>query len=553
MIKYIITIFLSLYFCNFGLAQDNTQNKTQDKTPNTSQNTSNDRWIDLDWESVQGAKSYEIELFEFKDRSSLSRGVFKSEVPRWTMAVPPGKYAVKIRSLDSRDVGGEWSEQIPVSVKLPKPLLLSPKSDEVFESRDGANKEITFQWEGSSGANYYRLNIFDQENVKFFTVITPLKEYKTNFFKLQNYSWEVLPLYEESESSEEGANEDRHTFTLVGGELKAPKLRTSISTNDIIVNWSKVENAEFYSYKLIQDKDGQKVAVEGKTSKLGIFVPKNKLSKGVLIIQISSSAKGFRNSDWNEAIYEYDLKTIKLIQESDIAEKLKSNNSLAIFVSAPRFDYKVKNFTTDTKSSETVRGYNLELAWKNKLNFENTSNDLWYSANLDFSSIADSYTSGFIARSNHILLKNYSWSRFSMRPSLGLSLFRAPALNADRSSGNKILDGNYFTIGTVLGTSFSFDLSSKYNLSFSPTISYHALALSTPNDEKFKSSLGIDADMKLSYKFLKNIDLSLRGHFLSHEFKSQAITGGTSMALLGDINSSKIKSFYLLIGSEWNY
>ena len=118
------------------------------------------RWIDIEWEEVAGAANYEVELFEGSDGKLTPRGKYKVENSTWSNAVPPGKYSLRIRSLDKRGVPGEWSDYIPVKVRMHNPKLFQPGPGSQVSTA-----QVDFEWSEGEGAAIVHVALADQHQV----------------------------------------------------------------------------------------------------------------------------------------------------------------------------------------------------------------------------------------------------------------------------------------------------------------------------------------------------------------------------------------------------
>jgi hypothetical protein len=144
------------------------------------------RWIDLEWEPVAEAREYEIELFQQEDDKILPRGKYKTDSPQWSHAVPPGKYFLRLRSMDKRGVPGEWSQNIALKVRMQNPLQLRPAQTDKIS--DGL---VNFEWGPIAGASNYQLIVRNADKDVLHNAVTP--ELKTPVYleKLGEVQWNL--------------------------------------------------------------------------------------------------------------------------------------------------------------------------------------------------------------------------------------------------------------------------------------------------------------------------------------------------------------------------
>src|SRR4051794_13889454 len=68
------------------------------------------RSLELELEDVPGVKGYEIRVTKILDNGSKKTPViFKIKGATWSAKLLPGKYQMEVRSLDLRNVPGQWS------------------------------------------------------------------------------------------------------------------------------------------------------------------------------------------------------------------------------------------------------------------------------------------------------------------------------------------------------------------------------------------------------------------------------------------------------------
>ena len=103
-----------------------------------SSHAADERWIELEWDEVPGAVSYEVSLSQIINDETLDRGVFPSENARWSKPVNPGIYIVKIRTIDNRKAPGVWGEPIPVTIRAEDPQQLLPLENFEVLKNEGA-------------------------------------------------------------------------------------------------------------------------------------------------------------------------------------------------------------------------------------------------------------------------------------------------------------------------------------------------------------------------------------------------------------------------------
>lgn len=508
------------------------------------QNT--ERWLDLEWDPVEGAIAYEVELLEIKEGRYYNIGTFKTDVSRWTKNVRPGKYAIKMRSLDSRGVGGEWSEEIPVPVKLPFPQKSYPKPGEIFEVEDGKGKEIFFQWEATAGASFYKLNIFDENERKFYSTVTADLQTSLNLEKLIRYEWEVLPLF----TKDEQISEKVHTqpFTLIGGELKTPDLESKVLDKEVLIVWQKVENAKTYELELVQEIEGKQESLEKKT----LTLPQYKLNKeilkpGLFTVYVKATSKGYKDSPTAELIYAYDKKIIKQVSSKKEASTYRRKDYIETSLGLSRVDYEAKHYEQDTHASQAMQGILFYLGWNKNLGVIDSQTYLRY---LTFS---DTYASTTFTTVGQSFSKVWTPSNFSWGIRGGVEFDRVSLLTPKRTDITSSDSNDRILVSPLASLIFSYRAFQDWTFSYVPIFTYHAKALSSPGGSQTYTSYKIEQEVKATYNLKSNLDLFFKGLYSYDKYSYQAKTGGTSLAKSSDTDSFTLNNLSFSLGLNWFY
>ena len=511
------------------------------------QTSKGERWLDLEWEPVEGAIAYEVELYEIKEGRYYTVGTFKTDVSRWTKNVQPGKYVIKMRSLDSRGVGGEWSEEIPVPVKLPFPQKNYPRPGEVFEVEDGKGKEVFFQWEGVAGASFYKLNIYDENGAKLYSTITSEQQVSLHLERLARYEWEVLPLFSKEDQVAEKSS--TQPFTLIGGELKTPDLESKVLDKEVLVTWGKVENATSYEYEILQEKNGkQNILKKDETNQAFLTMPKKDVKPGLFLIHVKAKARGYKDSPLAEIIYEYDLKEIKQVLVKKENPTLRKRDYLDISVGQTSLDYEYLYYEKDTYANQSLQGYQFDLAWGKEFYWTLTS-----LTKLKVLSLSDNYASSLFLTASQDLYKMWQGKSWSWGMGLGVQVDRVSFLTPDRLNLGTMEEESAWIAGGRLGGRLEYRFSPDLRFSYGPQYINHFKPLSSSDGTTIHPSQGHEHEFKANYYIKSNLDLTLNFIWSSHEYKKSAKVGAPSLAREGDIDSLTLTSKTYGVGVRWYY
>ncbi|MGE3759761.1 MAG: hypothetical protein AB7H97_18485, partial [Pseudobdellovibrionaceae bacterium] len=123
------------------------------------------RKVDLEWDAIDQAKAYDIEIQKV---GSATVFPFQRVEPKWTGNLTPGTYTMRLRSLDQRQVPGPWSPLEEFKVELDPVTLKSPRVDQVFKTEETEMKTVNFEWEKHPGAAQYQFQLYGENNDKVY-------------------------------------------------------------------------------------------------------------------------------------------------------------------------------------------------------------------------------------------------------------------------------------------------------------------------------------------------------------------------------------------------
>lgn len=513
-----------------------------------------ERWINFDWEPVPGANSYEIELLQEIDGKILSNGIFKTELPEWNKPVAPGKYFVKIRTLDKRNVGGDWSERLPISIRSAPPTLEYPQYEESIEILKNVNYIQKFSWKPSSTNAYYKFQLYNSDNKIIHSEITEQTDLSYPINTTGLYFWNVSVLNSKYDETEQGLK--KHPFSISYGKLSATDFRIENTAKNVLIVWSKIKNAEKYQINFSrQEGDLSFKAIVSKeilTNKISI--PKNKISNGTYRFTAKARGNGYADSDESEILYEYDKNEVKIIVQNNGNEVFKnerpsSGRNLEFFIAVPTLDYQFKNFEADTISKQSLSGTAIELGWFSPLATKNLS----ISSNLKIMSLSDTYASSLFGKSSVAINKSFSLSKFELLPRLGIFAEKTPAFLISRLQTSKLEIKDIITAGPLLGITEQYKLTQSLTLFAGQQFSYQLLQLAGMEDNTFKSSMALDLDLGVKYFFKSNFDLLGKISYKKVNLASSAKVGNASYAQEGDENSLSVSGIILSAGMAWFY
>lgn len=529
--------------------------------------SSEDRWISFDWDPITGANRYEIELLEKKDKDTLSIGIFKTDVPEWTKAVPPGNYFIKIRALDKRNVPGDWSEIIPINIKTPPPRLDYPKYEEKIEINAAESSTQSFSWSPIVSTKYYYFQLYNQDQKLIYSEMTEALTLKMPLAKPGKYSWSVTGTNSKDEKELEFDTElQKQPFHVTFGKLNAPEINVESTKNNLLIRWTKnkdSKNFKHYLVKLYEQKLNEETEQfflknEKAFNKNTLNITKSKIKKGTYKITIQSIGINYEDSEESELIYEYDSVGFKVISEfsgNDLDANIRQlkKNIFDFSLSSANLSYSFTNFESDTKSQQSLTGQGISIGYLRNLDlklFEQKSN---IQSEINLYKLADTFSDAIFANAQSSLGLAWNIKAFTLKPHLGFFVYKTPAFIVSRLNTQSVTLKDIITLGPYLYLQEQFQLTDEITIFAEQKAFIHLLSPSGLDDNTFMTNISFNASLGGKYYFRKNFDFNVRATLEKMTLSSKASTSGTSLAQSSDENNIDISGTLYSLGLSYYF
>ena len=455
------------------------------------------RALELELEAVTGVSGYEIQVIRILENNKRKPPVlFKIKTTTWRAKLVPGRYELRVRSLDSREVPGEWSESQDFIVKLPPATLTKPSTDEVVMSDQTEKEKVNFQWQPVEGAEKYKLRILDSKGSMVLETMEKDSSVRVELPVGKTYSWILIPVMPGDLEGE--ANEPANPFQLHGGKLKPPKIGAVDDTNTEDCEWAEHSRADEFSIKLEKrDLKGNWIAhyeankISGTKHKTDKILPTGKYR-----VLLSCVSKMWQESEFS--MKEFSTRDLGTRAPAAI-EQIKAEAS---------YDSKSRIFAVASYyfSSIDFSSKNADVGNETKFNAISGTGRLgvgtWFgddskwgallTADLSGIQIANSgstqtstYASAAILGVYRMRLESIGQLRFYM----GLDYKELPETVKKPGSQIQIVQRKITTAGPSLGVGFYHGFSQNIGIQFNLGLRHSTLGLSTP--ESARSALGI--------------------------------------------------------------
>ncbi len=259
------------------------------------------RQIEFEWDAIEHAKSYEVQLTNINNQIKITQATTDS---KWSGQLKPGNYQVLIRSVDLRNVPGDWSDPIVLTVLLNKVVPLKPMNKGEIQSNNDEIEKIEFKWKAIEGATTYLINVYEENGNQVHQQETSQTELSLDFDVARNYQWTVKAK-NDFVSSEES---EKTKFFVKGKKLEAPEVENPSSYKVEKLTWKQSKFAEYSEIQLSYlNENSEKWTFKHKQNSLS----KNELTfnpqwpNGKYKIKIRSHAKMRSSSDWSELDFQF--------------------------------------------------------------------------------------------------------------------------------------------------------------------------------------------------------------------------------------------------------
>lgn len=514
------------------------------------------RSISLSWEPIPDSSGYELELTRHLEKGQKSKPlIFKSKVHRWTGKIIPGRYTMRIRSIDDRGVPGDWNDPAEIVVPLPATTLLEPKEKASIQSDQVQNHEVSFQWAPVPGASRYRIEIFAEDGSPIHSAEVSHSPWKYTLPVAKSYKWTVTPISENAipgDTVSAPAN-----FTLIGKAPDTPIVEKPESRFSNKVTWSKPDHADTFDYVLSRkDKDGRWKVVERKTGVKENFInfdPKAPGGNFRLHVRTRSKLRQSSKASTMEFyIHEGDRSpaAVETLMLKESIEKEKDNFLIAT--------YFLSNLNYQGHNKELGGNVNYNtIGGTGRLGYGYMPKGQWgFIGSIDVSGVILNGTNNiFTSGEATAVYRTYLDDLTQFRTIGGFGFNEIP--EARGLTSEHISVSNITQAGPIIGAQIWRPLSYRFGLQLNAKAQMALFKLSTPNNEDVVPTLSYQLGALASYRLSSDL-MGFAGIAYRQDratYKARPYSGGTELnfAKPGDENEVTMTGTYLNLLLEWGF
>ena len=269
---------------------------TQDKYPGLP--------VTFTWQPIDGAKAYQVELFNDAEMTQLIEKATVSKHQFTLSNIELGEYSLRVRGIDADGLQGlNSSHRFTISPVPSSPEVAS------FDTEYLAGKAIKFKWANSEGATHYRWRLAKDRQFRSEVAqqdLTTSEQQITEGLPAGTYYWKVAA----------GNHNGFGRYTKpVRFDVRLPEppvigeMESEITSDEsLLVTWGAVELATTYHWQLSSDKEFQSIIEQGKTSNTQVML--EQLPEQAVYIRVAAEGP------YNTHRYS-EIKEVMVVEPSD--------------------------------------------------------------------------------------------------------------------------------------------------------------------------------------------------------------------------------------------
>lgn len=508
------------------------------------------RAVSLEWEEVPEVTGYEIEITRVLQNGNRKKPIqFKVKGASWSAKVYPGRYEMRMRSIDDRGVAGDWSDPTDLWVKLPPPQLITPEDGAELKTGESDKYDVTFKWQSVPAATGYRLEVLNKDGQ-----VAEAKDVSETSAQLSlpvgaKYGWRVTTLMEGSTIPGEVSANPR-SLGLLGQKLATPKPEKPDSKFVTELKWAPPEHATHYAYAIMRkDSDGKWRLVDKQLdAKENVIKLDPNKPGGNYKLQVKAMGDMRETSDVGSMdFYVYEgARTPAAIETAMLREAIDKEHTKFFIAS-----YLLSNQQYEGSNRESGKKVKYDvLGGTGRLGYGYMPKGKW-----GFVGIAD--LSGVVINNRNYLYASIEaqavWRKYvsavtQFRAFGGLFVRQTPEVKGQDATTISVKDITH--VGPSIGAQIWHPLSYKFGMQVNAQGYFSMLGLETPNGRDIVPTMSYQVGAMGSYKIRQNIT-GLAGYAYRVDnvsYKARPYENGSTelnFASEGDVNEVSLTGHYL--------
>lgn len=195
------------------------------------------RDVEMAWEAVDQATGYDVEVTRIKENGDrILPAVYSVGTPAWKARLRIGLYELRIRSRDDRNVPGDWSEPLDITVNFTALTPKTPIGGVILSSQNTDKDLIPFQWQSVPEAESYLIHVMNSQGVTLTSQRVKEPEAELELPVGEKLLWWVQAT---SQRLGPGALPEKpFAFSVKGGALEAARSLDLLRDEHKILKWT---------------------------------------------------------------------------------------------------------------------------------------------------------------------------------------------------------------------------------------------------------------------------------------------------------------------------
>jgi hypothetical protein len=529
---YPIVFVLLVFYVNLKAQINNTENILK-------------RLVNFEWEPIKDAKTYEIELESMSASLKLEKRVFifVSSKPVFNGKLIPGRYKIRLRSRDIRNVPGEWSNQQNLLVPLEYPVKLSPINGFKIETDQDEKAVVNLNWQSVPGAKSYRVSIYDQDRKKINEELVFESKMQIEVPVAKYFYWNTQAF---SADQDPGDNlENLAHFSVIGKKLNRILILKPENAYVRELNWEKNEFAESYKINLWHKSEvnrWEQLIIDKDVGETKLSFPPS-FRGGTYLLKVVGKATLRLDSEPNELEF--------VVIEGDRSEEAEDrmllmqsiNRSDGWYFIASYLITEISYFSTNYDSFISPTYKTLGGTGRLGAGYLGKNTPWGFLLIADMSGfVLNNKNHSYFSSEMHFINRDRHFSHGEVRFSTGFFIKSLPIieLNLNDSSGSQFKQ--LIAVGPHLGVEYLHAISQRIGFQLNGRV-YSSLIGKTPNglpmDPALSFQYGLFGSYRFSVKKTGLIGITIKRDAIQYKTINEHIVGQEK------VNEAKIEGSYL--------
>jgi hypothetical protein len=499
--------------------------------------------VEIEWEVVSGAKSYEIEIISEGQQPVLQR--VNQNLIR--MQMNNGEYQFRVRAIDLRGIRSDWSEPESLNLNLQAIKKDFPAHLSAVNSSSEDQQLVELRWQPQDDVESYEVTITSLDGTIQEVLTVSGSSLKKELPVGKTYAWKVRALTQGALT-----DDNAFTFTLIGKALDKPEIESPSNQFVRDLEWKTPSYADSFRFLLQRQnrktKKWEKVLSED-NYKDNSLVFDGKLPGGTYRLLVVAKAPlrqpsptanltfNVKSGDRSPAAEE----TFEVRQSIDRLSAWFSSVSYLMTV----FDYKSTNFD---RANSSVSYSAVGATGRIGLGYLRGLNNWGFHGIFDISGISVENKTTTFASTELNAVRRQKYGRFGeIRNNVGVYYKELPETVSFASTQSTETE-----LVKVLGPHYGFEywraLDSQFGIQANAHIYLPLVKVKTPNEQALQMTPSWQLGLLGSYRWQRNITALLGYAYRLDQVKYKALPG----AVNGDTNDLSMAGHYINFYLEWD-